>query len=137
RGLSNIIDRFLWTGPDAANPMPGANVRGVTLVDGEEGIYHFVRVDLEKSLDFGEEYTFEIEWDPIENWRGARPFISGSTDDPTHEIAFKVNVPPRYRGSESAMCETSHSVEAFRHIKSEEKKFGPTGEVEWVIRPKL
>jgi hypothetical protein len=137
-GLNEFIDRYFWTGDDDTLPVRGRHVHKITLMEDTSGMYRFIRVQLEKSLRRGEEYDFEVRWPAIRQWRTSRPFVSGSTDDPTHRLVFKVNIPSASRGSDEAVCEIYRAVESLVPIESEVREFDRDGAVEWVVnRPKL
>lgn len=87
--LDSFDDKFLWTGPNPTFPLPGDGCAAVRPKD-VRGIWIFFTVQLEHSLNRGDETEVTICWPTLTDWRNASEFVSASTEEPTRRLAFHV-----------------------------------------------
>jgi hypothetical protein len=144
--LDDYVDKVNWSGGDIALPQGDTNVYGISPVTDRVGMWTFYRVHFGRTLAKGEEIEFELTWRPIENWMRSRPFVAMSTDEPTHQLEFHIQIPPRAlvkpSGGDKAgarvVFEHLRAVESLIPFKSEESAFDDNGHFARVIkRPML
>jgi hypothetical protein len=129
--IDDYVDRFIWTGGGGVMPGPGTNVSRVEPLL-RVGIWTFYRAYLDRVLQKGEEYEFEVTWPPITNWRTSSPFVSSSTEEPTHEVRFILRLPAAEVGNK-VLGETLRGVESTYPFKTEEFELDD-GRYTWTIK---
>lgn len=133
-----FVDRYYWTGTLRWNPIPGKNVRGITVVEPKVGMYDFFVVQFARVLRKGDEIEFEVRWPAIDNWEQARPYISVSTEEPTRYIQLIVTIPQKAGTNHRLLKETYRAAESLEPFESEDAKFDDHGQARWEInRPGL
>jgi hypothetical protein len=136
--LEEYVDRYAWTGvQDVDEPVSASHEVKITQTDYRTGTPNFFKVTFAKSLAEGEEREFEIRWPPITGWRSSRPFVSTSTNEPTHLLRLQLQIPP-HAVSGTASKETARAVESIQPFTTERTTFDENGSLSWEIRrPKL
>ncbi|GIH09920.1 hypothetical protein Rhe02_79870 [Rhizocola hellebori] len=138
-GQSGYLDRFLWTGPEQVMPLvKGHGVNGITAYD-KVGVFRYYRVEFNRALRRGEEYEFEVIWPPVDHWAKSRPFVSTSTDEPTHQLIFDLLLPPGTCRDGHAEGEVMRATESVLPLQPVEVlPIADDGRVVWTIdEPKL
>jgi hypothetical protein len=77
-----------------------------------------------------------VKWPPIDNWRSASPFVSTSTEEPTHKLVFVLRLPEHEVGP-SVLTEVLRGIEATYPFETKEDNLDG-GRFTWTIeRPPL
>jgi hypothetical protein len=132
--VDDFIDQFVWTAGGAGTPMPGT---GVSRIEPrlQAGIWTYYTARFPRHLRKGQEHEFEVVWPPLRNWKDASPFVSASTDLPTRELVFNVQLPSDSI-REGAFGEEMRSIESAFPFHTEELSF-ERGRLVWTPNPKL
>ena len=132
--LESYIDKYVWTGGNAGLPTPGSGCADTKKIL-RAGIWTFYSTYFPYSLRRGQVHEFEVEWPPLTDWQRSSPFVSASTEEPTHKLRFEVQIPESHIGSTIALAEELRGIEAAYPFSTRELQIG--GKVEWEIHPKL
>ena len=133
--VDNYIDKFVWTGGESALPIPGEGADSVSRLL-RAGIWTFYTTNLPYALRKGAIHELVVHWPPLANWRGSQPFVSTSTEEPTREIKFIVQVPESLLGSPSFLAEELRGIESaypFQTLSMTSDR----GRIEWKFKPKV
>lgn len=132
--VEDYIDRFIWTAGPTSIPVGNENVTRTERL-ARAGIWTFFKADFGRSLRRGNEYEFEVRWPPIENWAESSPFVSTSTEEPTHELVFELRLPAGT--GKKVLAETMRGIEALYPFDCQELELD-NGRCTWRInRPPL
>jgi len=144
--LDDYVDKVNWSGGNITLPRGDSNVEGISAVTDRVGMWTFYRVHFGRTLTKGDEIEFNLTWAPIKNWVGSRPFVAMSTDEPTHQLEFHLQIPPsaliKSNGGTGlgsrVVVEHLRAVESLTPFFSEESVFDENGHFDRVIpQPKL
>jgi hypothetical protein len=132
--IDDFIDQFVWTGGAAGVPLPGV---GVTTVEPrlQAGIWTYYTARFPRHLKKGETHEFVVTWPPIKNWLDSSPFVSSSTDLPTRELTFIIDIPTEAIRA-AAFGEEMRSIESAFPMNTVDLSFD-RGRLQWSPRTKL
>jgi len=130
-----ISERYIWTGnSESSIPKAGKNVQDINQQVHQPGIWNYYDVIFRK-LGKHKEIDLEYKWPTIQNCKSASPFVSTSTDTPTKELIFNIDLGKNY-ANKDLWLEEHRSIDGSNLLSTKDYQFDDEGKCIIKLHPK-
>lgn len=133
QGLDRITCKYMWTGKSSVNLPSSTNGNQIREISNKKGSWKFYDIVFDQTILRGKDKEIICTYPVINDCKSSSPFVSTTTDEPTRELIFKIDLGEEYK-FKNMVLEEVRSNESNYVLESKNLNLDENGKLEYIIR---